>query len=377
MHVSQRVIDWINMNSERLLRTRATSFLLMVSLLLIVHPRVSAMVPNGHGAAIDSLFAAYDSARAPGASLVVIQNGAVVVKKGYGYAHIESGRRVTSASNFRLASMTKQFTAMCIMMLKEEGKLSYDDRLTTFFPEFPAYGRSITVRHLLTHTSGLLDYESLVPDSQTVQVKDAGVLSLLRTTDSTLFPPGTRYLYSNTGYALLSLIVERVSGESFAAFLNRHIFTPLGMHSSVAFEAGISEVKERAYGYTRSDSGFVFADQSVTSAVLGDGGIYSNIDDLMKWDRSLSTHPLVSRAALDESMADARLADGTTIDYGYGWHKGTFLGIRYPYHNGSTRGFRNTILRFPHQGLTVIILTNRNEGDPMEIAMKIAEMYVK
>jgi CubicO group peptidase (beta-lactamase class C family) len=329
-----------------------------------------------HAALIDSLLAAYDSAGVPGASVVVIRDGAVVFQKGYGCGNLESPRNIRPSTNFRLASMTKQFTATCIMMLKEEGKLSYADPLTAFFPAFPAYGRGITVRHLLTHTSGLLDYESLIPDSQSVQIRDAGVLSLLMNTDSTLFAPGTKYSYSNTGYALLALIVEKVSGESFAAFLQRHVFSSLGMNSTVAYEHGISEVPERAYGYKRTDSGFVLADQSVTSAVLGDGGIYSNADDLVKWELSLSTDAIVSRASRDESFADAALNDGTPIDYGYGWHKETFLGIRHPYHNGSTRGFRNTIVRFPSQRLSVIILTNRDEGEPMEIAKKIAAAFL-
>ena len=335
-----------------------------------------ATSPASHAAFIDSLFAAYDSAGVPGASVVVIRDGAVVFQKGYGYGNLESRTSIHSTTNFRLASVTKQFTATCIMMLKEAGKLSYTDPLTAFFPAFPAYGRSITVRHLLTHTSGLPDYESLIPDSQTVQVRDAGVLSLLMAADSTYFAPGTKYSYSNTGYALLALIVEKVSGESFAAFLRRHIFSPLGMNSTVAYEAGISDVPERAYGYKRTDSGFVLADQSVSSAVLGDGGIYSNADDMVKWDLSLSTDAIVSRASRDESFADAALNDGTPIDYGYGWHKETFLGIRHPYHNGSTRGFRNTIIRFPSQRLSVIILTNRDEGDPIEIAKKIATAFL-
>ncbi len=346
-------------------------------LALILPLRSNAMPADDRAGAIDSLLAAYESPNAPGASVAVIRDGEVIFKKGYGYANLDARRRVLPSTNFRLASMTKQFTAMCIMMLKEQGRLSYADPLTSFFPAFPAYGRTITVRHLLTHTSGLVDYEALIPDSQTVQILDAGVLALLMNTDSTMFPPGARYEYSNTGYALLALIVEQVSGERFADFLHRHIFSPLGMSTTVAFEQGISEVMERAYGYTRTDSEFAFADQSVSSAVLGDGGIYSNADDLIRWDASLYTDRLVPLTALGESFADAALADGSPIDYGYGWHKGTFLGIRYPYHNGSTRGFRNTILRFPEQRLTVFILTNRNEGDPMEIAKKIAEMFLK
>ncbi len=366
----------MNMTVPGSVSRSATLMRPILVLIFCLLSRASAATVDGHAAAIDSLLAAYDSTHAPGASVVVIKDGKVILKKGYGYEHLETGRRVIPSTNFRLASMTKQFTAMCIMMLREQGKLAYADPLSRFFPEFPAYGKAITVRHLLTHTSGLIDYESLIPDSQTVQINDRGVLSLLLRTDSTYFPPGTKYLYSNTGYAMLALIVEQASGESFAAYLQKHIFHPLGMNSTLAYERGISEVPERAYGYTRTDSGFVFADQSVTSAVLGDGGIYSNADDMVLWDRSLYTHALVSLTSLEEAFTDAALTDGTPIDYGYGWHTETFLGMKHPFHTGSTRGFRNAILRFPSKKFTVFILTNRNEGDPIVIAKKIAEMYL-
>ncbi|MGE5315823.1 MAG: serine hydrolase domain-containing protein [Acidobacteriota bacterium] len=346
-------------------------------------PPISA----GHDADIDPLFAAYDGDDMPGASVLVLSNGMPVFQKTYGSAVIEEHVKITPQTNFRLASMTKQFTAMCIMMLKEEGRLSYGDRVTKFLPGIPSYCSTMTVKQLLTHTSGLPDYESLIPDTQTVQVKDADIPALLHKADSTLFPPGTKYSYSNTGYALLALIVEKISGAPFREFLERRIFAPLEMRTTIAFEDGINTVEERAYGYSRTplsaasggnaDARFVRDDQSVTSAVLGDGGIYSNVMDLAKWDAALYSDRLVSRASLEEAFADAALSDGTTIDYGYGWHKETFLDIRHPYHDGSTRGFRNTILRFPSERLTVMILTNRNEGDPRSIAKKIAAIFLK
>jgi CubicO group peptidase (beta-lactamase class C family) len=345
-------------------------------LMLSITSNAQSLPVADHAAAIDSLMPMYDSTNAPGASVAVIKDGVVIFQKGYGYADLATRRRITPATNFRLASMTKQFTAMCIMILKEQGKLSYADPITTFFPDFPAFGRKITVRNLLTHTSGLLDYESLIHDSQTVQIMDKGVLALIMKTDSTYFPPGSKYLYSNTGYALLSLIVEKASGEPFAEFLRKRIFSALGMKSTLAFIQGKAEVPERAYGYSRTDSGFVFTDQSVTSAVLGDGGIYSNTEDLARWDRSLYTNALVPKTDLDEAFADAALNDGTPIEYGYGWHTEIFLGLRHPFHSGETRGFRNVILRFPTQQLSVIILTNRNDGKPIEIAKKIAELYL-
>ena len=214
-------------------------------------------------------------------------------------SNLEYNIPVTPSSIFQVGSIAKQFTAMCVMILKEQGKLDYDQTLKDFFSEFPDYGSEITIRHLLNHTSGLIDYESLIPDTTTIQVLDKGVLSMMMDQDSTYFPPGTQYRYSNSGYAVLAMIIETISGQSFAEFLKQNIFKPLEMTNTVAYEKGISEVKYRAYGYANENGKLVLKDQSLTSAVLGDGGIYSSIDDLFKWDQALYTDKLVSFATLE------------------------------------------------------------------------------
>jgi|SRR5579863_4817813 len=328
-------------------------------------------------AAIDALFADYNHPDVPGASLIVIRDGKVLYRHAYGMADLESHTAATTATNYRLASVTKQFNAMAILMLAERGKLSLDDPLTKFFPDYPAYGKSITVRHLLTHTSGLLAYEDLIPSSQTAQVKDRDVLNLLKLQDHTYFPPGSAYRYSNTGYAHLALIVEKVSGMGFAAFLKRNIFDPLHMNGTVAFEDGISTVSHRAYGYSQHGAGFERTDQSLTSAVLGDGGIYSSVDDLFQWDQALYTNKLVRAGTLQQALTSAVLTDGKPTGYGFGWEIGEFHGVKTVRHGGSTIGFRTGILRIPERKFTVIVLANRNEAKPAEIADRIAEMYWK
>jgi CubicO group peptidase (beta-lactamase class C family) len=192
-----------------------------------------------------------------------------VLSRSYGLAHLETRMRATPESQYRLASLTKQFTAMAIMLLAEQGKLRYDDQVVDVLPGFPAYLREIRIRHLLNHTSGIWDYEDFVPSTQTVQVKDRDVLALLSRTDRTYFPPGTAVRYSNSGYAVLALVVEQASGVPFARFLHDRIFAPIGMRSTVAYEAGISAVPQRAYGYVAGAEGFSPRDQSPTSAVLG------------------------------------------------------------------------------------------------------------
>ncbi|MBW7887554.1 MAG: beta-lactamase family protein [Bacteroidetes bacterium] len=325
---------------------------------------------------IDSIMKKFSTPNGPGASVLVMQNDSILFKKSYGLANLEEQRAVTPATNFRLASMTKQFTAMCIMMLAEQGKLSYDDKLSKFFPKLPRWGDSVTVKNLLTHTSGIVDYESLIPDSQTVQVHDDDVLKLVRTVDSTYFPVGSQYRYSNSGYSLLALIVEKVSGERFADFLKHHIFDVVGMPTTVAFENGISTVENRAYGYAKEDNTWKFADQSNTSAVLGDGGIYSNVEELAKWYTALFANTLIPKETQQRAWTKAATTDGKEIDYGFGWHFEEYKGITHPRHGGSTRGFRNEVQVYPDQHLVIIILTNRDEGDPMDEGHAIADLYV-
>jgi CubicO group peptidase (beta-lactamase class C family) len=333
----------------------------------------NALVSEARG--VDELFAAYDRADAPGASVLVIKDGRVALRRAYGMADLEAGVPATEQTNYRLASLTKQFTAMAVMLLVEDGRMGLDDRVGKHLPGFPAYGRDVRIRHLLTHTSGLADYEDFVPDTQTVQLTDRDVLAILQRAKGTIAPPGPAYHYSNSGYAVLALVVEAASGKPFARFLDERIFRPLEMEQTVAFEAGVSTVTRRAFGYTAGPRGFTRTDQSSTSAVLGDGGIYSSIDDLVKWDRALDGNTLVGAAAMREAWTPATLADGSRTRYGFGWFVDRAAdGLRLSHH-GETRGFTNAILKYPERGLTVIVLTNRTGGEPWGMAAQVAEKW--
>ena len=327
-------------------------------------------------AAVDALFRDFDRPGVPGASVMVIRDGKVLYQRGYGLADVEGRVAATTATNYRLASVTKQFTAMGIMILAERGKLAYDDPLSKFFPNYPAYGKQITIRHLLTHTSGLWAYEDVIPPERTTQLKDLDVLELLQRQTKTYFAPGSAYRYSNTGYAHLALIVERVSGIRFADFLKKNIFDPLHMAGTVAFEEGVSVVAHRAYGYTARDGGFARTDQSLTSAVLGDGGIYSSVEDLYRWDQGLYNGRLVRAETLKQAFTPATLSDGKKTSYGFGWETGELRGLANVHHSGSSVGFRTFILRFPEKRFSTIVLTNRGDANPDEIAGKTAELYL-
>ncbi|HTS27045.1 MAG TPA: serine hydrolase domain-containing protein [Bryobacteraceae bacterium] len=326
--------------------------------------------------AVDALFSPYSHANVPGASVIVIRDGKVLFRHAYGLADVEAHVAATTATNYRLASVTKQFTAMSILMLAERQRLSLDDDLTRFFPDYPAYGKQVTIRHLLTHTSGLRAYEDLIPAERTAQVHDIDVLDLLKRQTSTYFAPGSEWRYSNTGYAHLALIVEKASGMRFAAFLKKNIFDPLHMAGTVAYEEGVSTVRNRAYGYTERAGAFERTDQSVTSAVLGDGGIYSSVEDLFRWDQALYTTRLVRAETLQAAFTPALLTNGTKTAYGFGWEIGEYKGLKTVRHGGSTVGFRTHICRIPEKRFTVIVLVNRANARPEELADRIADLYL-
>ena len=325
---------------------------------------------------IDALFRDFGHPNAPGASVMVIHNGKAVFAKGYGLANLEGKTPCTTNTNFRLASVTKQFTAMAVMILVEQKKLMLDERLTNFFPEFPDYGKQITVRHLLTHTSGLPDYEGLIPQETTIPVLDQDVLRILLKTVKTYFPPGTQYRYSNSGYALLALIGEVRSGQTFARFLKENIFEPLKMTNTLAYEQGFSVVPNRAFGHAMKSNVWQRTDQSLTSSVLGDGGVYSSVTDLFKWDQALYKPRLVSEAMLRVAFSPATATDKPGRSYGFGWFIGEYRGLKEISHGGDTIGFRTRIARFPEKRFSVTILANRADAKLDELPHKIADLVL-
>jgi len=333
-------------------------------------PKAAPMSDADATLQIDKLMSGYSGA-VPGASVLVLRDGKPVVRRSYGLADLEQRTPASSDTNYRLASVTKQFTAAAILLLSEAGKLQLDDPIRKWLPELPGATQGVTIRHLLTHTGGLIDYEDFVPDDAP-QVHDADVLRLLIKPNRVYFAPGAGYRYSNSGYSLLSLIVERASGQRFAAFLHDRIFEPLGMRATVAFEDGVSTVPVRAYGYSAAGDAWLRTDQSSTSAVLGDGGIYSSTNDLAKWDAALYDDRLLRAESRKLAFTPATHTDNPSVDYGFGWRiTGETL-----WHSGETRGFRNVILRYPQRRLSVIVLTNRNDPEPYSTALAISQLFL-
>ena len=324
-------------------------------------------------AQLDRLMQHYDG-DVPGASVLVVRDGEAVVRRGYGRSDLAQGVEAGPATAYRLASVSKQFTAAAILLLAEDGTLAIDDPVRKWLPSLPRDAEAVTLRHLLTHTSGLLDYEDLMPVPYDGQIRDAGVLALLEREHRLYFPPGSAYRYSNSGYALLALVVEHASGMDYPAFLKARIFVPLGMHDSLAFVAGGPEVPHRAFGHSEVDGHWQRTDQSSTSAVLGDGGIYSTIEDLARWDAALYDDRLLSSASRALAFAPhvSVVGEGYEASYGFGWRiTGETL-----WHSGETIGFRNVIVRWPARRLTVVLLTNRNDPEPYPTALAVGALFL-
>jgi CubicO group peptidase (beta-lactamase class C family) len=353
-------------------------------------------------AATAVLFENVTRADEPGLAVLVRKDGKTIFARGYGVRDLRSHERIDSSTSFRLASLTKQFTAMAVMLLVRDGKLRYDDALTDLFPAFPAYGTGITIRHLLTHTSGLPDYEGLMAAAgkgrdplwtAERQIGDGEVLALLRGETKGRFAPGTSWAYSNSGYVLLGLIVGRVSGRPFGDFLRQRVFAPLDMSHTVAYEKGRHELERRAFGHAKDGAVFRRADRSPTSATLGDGGVYSTLEDLAKWDEALRLNELLSPARTKPALTPARLEDGSEphwpseaggdnldpgrpVSYGFGWFLDPWRGRPRMWHHGSTTGFRTVIERFPDDRLTVVILSNREDFDLRALALEVAGLHL-
>ncbi|MFT4256501.1 MAG: serine hydrolase domain-containing protein [Pseudoxanthomonas sp.] len=335
-----------------------------------------AAAPNevARQAEIDRLMQRYDG-EVPGASLLVLKDGKAVVRRGYGYADLERHVEAGPDTDYRLASVTKQFTAAAILLLAQDGKLAIEDPVRKWLPTLPKAADAITLRHLLTHTAGLFDYEDLMAKPYDGQISDAGVLALLEKQDQLYFPPGSTYRYSNSGYAMLALVVERASGMGFPEFLRSRVFAPLGMRDTLAYVAGGPEVPHRAWGYSEKDGGWELTDQNAYSAVLGDGGIYSSIDDLARWDAALYDDRLLGDATRAQAFGKQVQvsSEPEATWYGYGW-RATEDGSR-QWHSGESIGFRNTLVRWPRQRLTVILLSNRNDPTPYDTAVAIGALF--
>jgi CubicO group peptidase (beta-lactamase class C family) len=328
---------------------------------------------------IDAVFADMSVPQHPGAALLVIDHDEIVYSKCYGLADLETRRPITTDTSFYLASISKQFTAIAIMLLAEDGRLSYEDRLPGFFPQIPSWAAEISVRHLLHHTSGLPGYVQFFSSSAGIPewtreingVTNEAVLERAMELAGAEFPVGTQYAYSGMGYVLLAMIVAIVSGQSFADFLKARIFDPLGMKRTVAYDQSRPTRHKLAHGYLQAKDQFERWDYPMLT--VGDGGLFSTLDDLLIWDQALNTERLVPKAALEQAFTSGTTNDGTPVDYGFGWYTNVSsiltaaereqllaLGadLRYVAHGGGCVAYFNYVIRLLDTQRTILVLTN-------------------
>ncbi|MBI1289876.1 serine hydrolase [bacterium] len=311
----------------------------------------------------------------PGCAVGVYLNGEPLFEGCHGVRALGGTEPITPTTNFRIASVSKQFTAAAILLLAERGQLRLAASLCDLFPGFPAYGAEITVAELIGHTSGIKDYEDLIPSDFSGTFRDADVLHLMTQQESGDFAPGSAYHYSNTAYALLALIVEKITCESFPSFLEHNLFGPAGMKRSLAWDDRIAVVDERAMGHRRDKAGaWELRDQGLTTSVLGDGGIYTSIREYALWDLALRNDRILSPAALRQAYTPGRLDDGSSTGYGFGWRIEEKRGLMVCHHTGSTTGFNSFARRIPSIGLCTIFLANRNGDEPKNLAPKIEDL---
>ncbi|HEY4941630.1 MAG TPA: serine hydrolase domain-containing protein [Rhizomicrobium sp.] len=308
---------------------------------------------------IDAALGAEVAPDAPGAAVAVLRDGEFLHCKGYGLADVEWGIPIAPDTVFHIASLTKQFTATAIMMLKERGLVSLDAPLETYLPDFPTRGRRVTLRHLLNHTSGIQTYSSLAYHTNGAARLHASLKDLVARIAGLPFDfePGERYLYNNSGYVLLGAIIERVGGMKYREFLEREIFRPLGMSRTLyLFDEPV--VPRRAAGYQRGGAGIENASYVSATSYHAAGGLGSTVLDLARWDKAVRTNLLVSAKSQAEMLRPTVLSDGSEFPYGYGWGTATYRGRRIYHHAGGISGFACHMLHCRDEDVSTIVLSN-------------------
>ncbi len=329
---------------------------------------------------VDGLFAPWDRPDSPGFALAVVQDGRIVYKRGYGMADLERDVPLTPASIFDIASTSKQFVAMAVLMLANEGKLSLDEDVRTCLPEVPDYGKPITIRHLVHHTSGIRDYVELMMlagMSWEYDYYEEEIIALIARQKALNFEPGEEYLYSNSGYLLLGQIVQRVSGQSLGDFARERIFESLGMHHTCFYDDFRRIVPNRAIGYTRSSKGG-YEIELYKNDLVGNGGVLTSVEDLFLWDQNFYDNRLGGGGPglIEQMHTPGTLNDGEELDYAFGLIVGEYRGLRMVSHAGGWAGYRAELIRFPDQRFSVICLSNLANTDPTAMAKRVADLYL-
>lgn len=329
---------------------------------------------------VDKIFEKWNKPDSPGCALGVIKDGQFIYRKGYGMANLEYDIPIDSQTIFRIGSTSKQFTAMCIALLEEEGKLSLDDSIKKHIPDMPAYAETITIRNLLHHTSGIRDYLtlwSLAGFRDADFFTDPEVVETLARQKELNFQPGDEHLYSNSGYFLLSIIVKNITGKSMQVYAQEKIFKPLKMLNTHFHDDHSRVVKNRAAGYAPKGKN-KYRISMTTLGMIGDGGIFTCVDDLLLWDRNFYNNKLGKGGPdlIKKMLTTGKLNNGKKLDYALGLGITDYKGLKLVSHGGAFVGFRADMLRFPEQNFSVICLANLANINPSQLARKVTDIYL-
>jgi len=327
---------------------------------------------------VDQLFAKWDKPDSPGCALVVVKDGEIVYKKGYGMANLELNVPITPATSFYIGSCSKQFVAFAVALLEAQGKLSFDDDIRKFFPQMPDYGEPVTVRHLLHHTGGIRDYIELgllAGLDLNYFHKGEEVVRLLACQKELNFKPGERHLYSNSGYLMLAEIVRIVSGQSLRQFAHENIFKPLGMTHSRFHDNYTELLPNRATGYLPGiGSYFNFIS---TFDLVGSGGLYTTVEDLYLWDQNFYHHKVGGPEVIKTIHTKGILNNKEEIDYAFALGHGEYKGLKTVSHAGGLGGYSSFYVRFPEEKFSVICLSNFAGFNPVQVSYQVADIYLQ
>jgi CubicO group peptidase (beta-lactamase class C family) len=324
---------------------------------------------------IDGIFSRWDRTNSPGMVLAVIRDGRIIYQRGYGMASLEQDVPISPETVFYIASTSKQFTAACMALLARQGKVSLDDDVRKYIRELPDYGAKMTIRHLIHHTSGLRDYLSVnsLSGRPTAGITNKDAVRLIARQKELNAPPGEEYSYTNSGYVLLSAIIERVSGKPLRQFADEVIFRPLSMTHSVFRDDRGMVIKRRAAGHTPAPGGFRTADPD--NETTGSGNLWTTVGDLSLWDRNFYDNRL-GEGLVDQLLTPGRLNSGHPLTYAYGLEIDSYRGLKRVQHGGAFLGFRSEMMRFPEKRLTVICLSNLGSIDPGVLAERVADLFL-
>jgi CubicO group peptidase (beta-lactamase class C family) len=329
---------------------------------------------------VDKVFAQWDKPTSPGCALSVSKDGSIIYKRGYGMADLDHDIPITPTSVFHVASVSKQFTAMAIHLLAQQGKLSLDDEVRKHITELPDFGDKITIRHLLHHTSGLRDQWSLLIMagwrlSEDV-VKDEDVLELIARQKALNFKPGDQHLYSNTGYTLMAIIVKRVSGQSLRQFAEANIFKPLAMNSTFFRDDHLVVVKNQAYGYAPIiERAFKLSVPNYDT--VGASSLLTTVEDLAKWEQNFYDFRVGGKPVIEQMQRTTTLNDGEKFPYAHGLVIGDYKGLKIVEHGGADAGYRSHLMRFPEPRLSIACICNGANIAPAQLSRQVADIFLK